>query len=166
MEIISRQEALARGLKRYFTAMPCPDGHVAERNVQSKGCLTCQAIKNRKYRQQRRGYRIENREKLNERRKRYRIENREKYRAAAKMYYYKNKVKCEEASRRSRIKHADKIKKQRMLNRTLNRERILEYERRYRYKHRDKIKEGAKNRANKVKVALQILKDLGIEVLS
>jgi hypothetical protein len=29
--VISRQEALAQGVKRYFTGKPCCRGHVAER---------------------------------------------------------------------------------------------------------------------------------------
>jgi hypothetical protein len=41
MEIISRQEAKARGLKRYFTGEPCPKGHVTERHVSSGTCCEC-----------------------------------------------------------------------------------------------------------------------------
>jgi hypothetical protein len=43
MEIISKQEAISRGLKRYFTGKTCAKGHVAERNVSSRGCLACMA---------------------------------------------------------------------------------------------------------------------------
>ena len=31
MEIISREEAVAKGLKRFFTGVPCKLGHVCER---------------------------------------------------------------------------------------------------------------------------------------
>src|ERR1044071_8596093 len=41
MKIISREEALAAGLKRYFTGKPCRNGHIAERNTSHKQCLTC-----------------------------------------------------------------------------------------------------------------------------
>ena len=37
MEIVTRAEAIERGLKRYFTGRPCKHGHIAERFV--KGCL-------------------------------------------------------------------------------------------------------------------------------
>src|SRR5688500_7734061 len=37
----TRDEAIASGAKRYFTGQPCSRGHVAERNVSSKGCLEC-----------------------------------------------------------------------------------------------------------------------------
>lgn len=40
-EIITRAEARARGLKRYFTGKPCKHGHVAERQTGGKGCLEC-----------------------------------------------------------------------------------------------------------------------------
>jgi hypothetical protein len=41
MRKISRKTAKARGLKRYFTGMPCPNGHVAERHVANRTCITC-----------------------------------------------------------------------------------------------------------------------------
>jgi hypothetical protein len=43
--IISRAEAKARGLKRYFNGpdKPCVHGHVAERRVCNKACLKCNA---------------------------------------------------------------------------------------------------------------------------
>lgn len=40
-EIISRKEARARGLTRYFTGKPCLRGHISERNVAKKSCLQC-----------------------------------------------------------------------------------------------------------------------------
>lgn len=39
--IITRQDALASGLKRYFTGKPCKRGHVAERNALSCFCMEC-----------------------------------------------------------------------------------------------------------------------------
>lgn len=41
LEVISREEAKARGLKRYFTGEPCKRGHVAERYACSRGCVAC-----------------------------------------------------------------------------------------------------------------------------
>jgi hypothetical protein len=40
MEIISRADAKARGLRRYYTG-PCKRGHVAERHVSSRRCVVC-----------------------------------------------------------------------------------------------------------------------------
>lgn len=39
--IVSRKEAKARGLTRYFTGMPCKHGHVAERYVGNTHCIDC-----------------------------------------------------------------------------------------------------------------------------
>lgn len=41
MEPITRQEAVARGLSRYFTGKPCESGHVSERQVGNGTCLGC-----------------------------------------------------------------------------------------------------------------------------
>lgn len=46
-KIISRAEAQARGLKRYFTGKPCKRGHTAERYVARKGCIECESEKNK-----------------------------------------------------------------------------------------------------------------------
>ena len=39
--VISRAEAKAQGLKRYFTGRPCKHGHIAERAVSGKCCIVC-----------------------------------------------------------------------------------------------------------------------------
>ena len=39
--IISRDEARALGLKRFFTGKPCKYGHVAERRVGNYACMEC-----------------------------------------------------------------------------------------------------------------------------
>jgi hypothetical protein len=39
--IISRAEAKALGLKRFFTGKPCKHGHVAERRVGNYACVEC-----------------------------------------------------------------------------------------------------------------------------
>ena len=41
MNIISRKDARAAGLKRYFTGKPCCRGHVCERWVSDKTCMEC-----------------------------------------------------------------------------------------------------------------------------
>lgn len=41
MEIISREEAIKLGLKRYFTGKPCKHGHVGERLVPGGACVEC-----------------------------------------------------------------------------------------------------------------------------
>jgi hypothetical protein len=41
----TRAEAKAQGLKRYFTGVPCPQGHVVERYVSSSACRACIRLK-------------------------------------------------------------------------------------------------------------------------
>lgn len=47
--IISRAEAKAAGLKRYFTGVPCKYGHVCDRNVASWGCVKCRVAGNQQW---------------------------------------------------------------------------------------------------------------------
>ena len=41
MEITSRQDAITFGRRKYFTGVPCKNGHVSERYTQSSVCLDC-----------------------------------------------------------------------------------------------------------------------------
>ena len=41
MDLISRKDAIAKGLGKYFTGSPCRNGHIAERYVQSGTCEEC-----------------------------------------------------------------------------------------------------------------------------
>ena len=50
MQIISRAEAKAKGLKRYFTGKPCKHGHVAPRRVFNATCVECERAAVRKSR--------------------------------------------------------------------------------------------------------------------
>lgn len=47
MQLISRSEAKAAGLKRYFTGQPCKSGHVVARITDSGSCVECRSIKKR-----------------------------------------------------------------------------------------------------------------------
>lgn len=46
-EVLSREEAKARGLVRFFTGKPCKHGHVAERFVSGRVCCECQKVNSR-----------------------------------------------------------------------------------------------------------------------
>lgn len=41
MKIITRKEAIERGLTRYFTGEKCQNGHTAERIVKKHACIEC-----------------------------------------------------------------------------------------------------------------------------
>lgn len=51
MDIITRVEARAAGLKRYYTGEPCVNGHVEERDVALGKCYECRRESNRKWRE-------------------------------------------------------------------------------------------------------------------
>ena len=50
MEIISREQAIELGLKRYFAGKPCKWGHMGERDTFSGRCALCAAAKAAAYR--------------------------------------------------------------------------------------------------------------------
>lgn len=68
---ISRKEALARGLTRFYTGKPCRKGHVAERLTSCNACYECKKSKNRRWA-------AENPEKIREKSRKYCSENRRK----------------------------------------------------------------------------------------
>lgn len=76
-EIISRKEARALGLKRYFTGKPCSRGHYRERTTSTGNCLECSRGR---YRPVGKGSPLSNKE-MN---KRFYQKNRLKIRAARK----------------------------------------------------------------------------------
>lgn len=47
-DTVSRKEAEAFGWRRYFTGLPCPKGHVAQRYTASSNCVYCETVHKRK----------------------------------------------------------------------------------------------------------------------
>lgn len=45
--LITRADALAAGMKHYFTGVPCKHGHIAPRRVSSNDCVECSKIRQR-----------------------------------------------------------------------------------------------------------------------
>jgi len=82
LHLISRAEAKAAGLKRYFNGNPCHKGHVTERMT---GCHVCIACDRERYQ--------ENKEAVRDKGKRYRAANKEKIAADKKAYAEKNREK-------------------------------------------------------------------------
>jgi hypothetical protein len=41
MKIFTREQAIQEGSARYYTGVPCKNGHVSERNTLSGACLEC-----------------------------------------------------------------------------------------------------------------------------
>lgn len=101
--IITRSEAIERGLKYYFTGKPCVSGHFVERFASSGACLDCERIRAAKWYQKNfdkaratnAKYRQKNTEKTRERGAKYRKENSEKVREKHAKYYMENKSKVD-----------------------------------------------------------------------
>lgn len=49
MQVISREAAKAAGLKRYYTGVPCSNGHLSERTVGNHDCCDCVAARRKLY---------------------------------------------------------------------------------------------------------------------
>ena len=54
MEIITRQEAIEQGLKRFFTGEPCCNGHVCERYCSNGLCFECRRVVGAKHSEKKR----------------------------------------------------------------------------------------------------------------
>jgi hypothetical protein len=115
---ITRAEAKARGLKRYFTGEPCKHGHIAERYVHNDSCVLCRRERERRWetrhperkREKWRRWATANREKLREtrlqcyaanpkireRRRQYVAAHPEIYRAASRRWATRNREKVRE----------------------------------------------------------------------
>lgn len=93
--IITRAEAKARGLKRYFTGEPCKHGHIAERYVADGRCMVCSAERVAAR------YRLDP-EKGREDQKRRRAEKPDQYRAMDRKYYAKTIDARRESQKRYR----------------------------------------------------------------
>jgi 5-methylcytosine-specific restriction endonuclease McrA len=85
--IITRSQARALGLKRYFTGRPCKRGHLVERLVSTSHCDDCMRL-----------YEVQNREKYRERFRRWRENNPEKNRKKSSRWLKKH-------PERSRVKN-------------------------------------------------------------
>ena len=117
--IISRDEARALGLKRYFTGKPCKHGHVAEHYVSSCGCVECDRAHALEWR-------VANLEKVRERSR----EGGRKYRAA-------NPQKDRERKRKWRAANPEKAREHRRRWRAANPKKAREYQRLWRAANKD-----------------------------
>lgn len=102
MQVISRKEAKAQGLKVYYTGTPCKNGHVSKRYVSSGKCASC-----------RKKYAEKNKDRISKRMNVY-----------AKNYYYENKKEIQEKKNSYQFKryHQDPIyRMQTIIRRSIHR---------------------------------------------
>lgn len=93
MDIISREEARANGLKLFYTAIPCVNGHLSPRYVALGRCVTCNSINSKRYRDS-------NKETLNAKRRQQNALEPEKVRQRKQADYRKHWHKRRATARR------------------------------------------------------------------
>lgn len=109
--LISRKDAIAQGLPRYFTGKPCKNGHLDERFVANYTCVTCSNAAFDKWYEKNpekqavhvKRWNAEHPEKRREIRKEWAANNPEKSAASSSKWKRQNldKVAASRASRRS-----------------------------------------------------------------
>lgn len=113
-QAITREEAKAAGLKRYFTGEPCGKGHVADRSVSNRSCLEC-------CRERMAAEYVKSPEKANARSKKWRESNLEYARDASRARHRARRAndpeKVRENQRNYYAKNAEKITAQERLRR-------------------------------------------------
>lgn len=94
--LVSRKEAVEKGLKRYFTGQACKHGHVAERQVCDWSCTACQAAARKTtYRKAYiRDWQKNNKDKVAERNDRWRKKNDEAVKTRRREWQKENRAKA------------------------------------------------------------------------
>lgn len=91
MVVHSRKEAIALGLKRYFTGVPCKRGHICERRV-SDGCIECGRVTGAEYLSA-------HRDRINECKRKNRAADPERHRTELREYWRRNRDKLNAKNR-------------------------------------------------------------------
>jgi len=109
MEIITREEAKTKKLKRYFTGKPCVQGHVSERYTRNNYCIECSIEYYQLNKERIRQHNFENREYRNEYGKRYHAENKESRAIINKQWRLKNKEHLARYMRKWQLENAESL---------------------------------------------------------
>jgi 5-methylcytosine-specific restriction endonuclease McrA len=139
MEVISRKDAIAKGLNRFFTGKPCIHGHLIERRTDNRRCVQCMRDVANKV----------PKEKKKELFAKYYAKNTEAQRQRTKDYREKNPEKTKQASISYRINNKEKVQASQKRWRELN----PNYKKEYRNKNPEKSRIHFRNRYAKKKAA-------------
>ena len=143
-QIISKAEAKARGLDRYFIPKPCPNGHIAERKING-GCVICAPEYQRQYRK-------DNEERLSKHKAEHHKANAEHIRAKARRWAADNPERHKENSRRTYERSADKIKARAKKWAAANPEKMNRCRQEYKANNPDSVRgDTARRRATKLR---------------
>lgn len=119
MEIISKQEAIAKGLNKFFTGEPCKRGHIAARTVSKHMCVECQKLLARRHAEaneeklaaQKSAWYQANKEKMSEYNRAYLIRNRARINANLSRYKAENPEKVKLWALKYRQSEEGKLKR-------------------------------------------------------
>lgn len=114
MITISRSNAKAAGLTRYFTGRPCPYGHICERLVSNYWCIECKYAKDAKGggAERTKRYKVKNKDKIRVVSRAWEKRNPDKVKANRVKYRHKNSEKWVHSARvrKGRINAANELK--------------------------------------------------------
>lgn len=115
-QIILKEQAIASGLKKYFTGNPCVNGHVCDRYISNDFCFECSREYHKKYKENNREkvaamhrkWKQENKKKHCQLNKKSRLNNLEKSRERVMEYIKQNPhvMRVSGQNRRAREKNA------------------------------------------------------------
>jgi 5-methylcytosine-specific restriction endonuclease McrA len=128
-KVISREEAKALGLNKYYTGRPCSRGHVAERYIINRQCLGCQEQ-----------YRKTNSDKVKEIIKRYWAANKERKREYDKKYVAENAERKRAVAAAYYAANAERILQRQLDRRAKNPGAVRHIEYKYRERNKDKVR--------------------------
>jgi hypothetical protein len=143
-EVISRSEAKARGLARYYTGYGCVHGHVALRKTVNGVCVECEKDIMQRHRDK---HREKFREKWRRTSAKWRILNPEKTRQKNKKWEAANPDKVQEKKRRWRAANPERDKAQAKRYREKHPEKIRIKLRRYRIENAERLAPDNRRRA-------------------
>ncbi len=102
-EVIDQQSAKAKGLKRFFTGVECPKGHLSEQYVQTGACTECRRLYTAEWREK-------NHEEMLSKRRAYRAKNAERHRLQDFQLRAKNPEKARRLTQTWREKNPEHLR--------------------------------------------------------
>ena len=140
MEVISREEAKALGLKRYFTGASCKQGHVCERSVNDSKCAQCVYDRKKRWAESNRDHVLDYQRKL-------RLKNIDKVREYARSWarcaYAKNPDKFLKRSLDYRYRNLEKVRSRQKQWREENKDYYIEKMRAWHQNNKDRERQYA-----------------------
>ena len=137
MIIIDKETAKAQNLKRFFTNIPCVNGHICERRTSDGKCILCQKeIARKKH--------LKTRDTNLLRMKQRYENNKEHYKEQASIWAKNNPEKVKQSIKKYETNNPDKVKKNRQEQYQKNKKKVLK-----------KSLEWAKNNPEKVKQSIK-----------